>query len=706
MRFLFIVTIFLGSGLLFLVQPMAAKMILPRFGGSPAVWTTSMLLFQALLLAGYWLAHRIGRFGFIKITAIALASSLALAFGVSRYRVADYATGFTVVDVLVVLSVLVGLPFLVLSMCSPTIQGLFASTRDERAANPYFLYAAGNVGSFLALVSYPFVVEPNLTLRQQFDLFKGGLLLLVVLFLLCSRFVSPIPKNAARSGNSVVTNSQRFTWLLLAAVPSSLMLGFTAFATTNVAPVPLFWVAPLAVYLLTFVIAFSENNPFPSSVWARILPLAVTPLAMIMILESSEPIGVMLAIHGIAFTVAALMCHTRLSETKPSAEKLTEFYLWLAIGGAVGGFFNAIVAPTVFATIAEYPIAVVAALVLRPASGDQSLRRDLLIGTAMLFATASIAFAARMLELPATPMRTALVIGAPVIVCFLFSNRVYRFAFAIGAVFLATHLTQVGTDDRILLADRSFFGVHRVLASEDNRFHLLTHGTTVHGIQDSNNPATPLAYYTAGGPVGEVFTRYEFGDVGLVGLGVGSCAAYGARGQNMTFFEIDPIVIDIAKNPMLFTFIRDSEADVEIVKGDARLTLDKREDGEFDLLVLDAFSSDAIPMHLLTREAFRLYLRKTAPNGIIALHISNRVLDLEPIVAKIAESLGITALALESAPNQRQYDAGMRPSIWMVIVRDPAHASKLIGWRPAESLPDTPLWTDDYSNILSAYSTD
>jgi len=705
-RFLFIVTIFLGSALLFLVQPMAAKMILPRFGGSPAVWTTSMLLFQALLVAGYWFAHRIGRSGFIKITAIALASSLALAFGVSRYRIADYVTGITVIDVLVALSLLVGLPFLALSMCSPTIQGLFASTSDERASKPYFLYAAGNAGSFLALVAYPFIVEPNLTLKQQFGLFKGGLLVLVVVLLFCSRFVPNLPKNTPRIGNSVVTNSQRFMWLVLAAVPSSLMLGLTAFATTNVAPVPLFWVAPLAVYLLTFVIAFSEKNPASSSGWARVLPLAVTPLAMIMILESSEPIGAVLAIHGIAFTVASLMCHTRLAETKPPAEKLTEFYLWLAIGGAVGGLFNAIVAPTLFATIAEYPIAVVAACMLRPASGDQSVRNDVLIGLTMLGATALIALGARMFELPATPLRTALVIGAPVIVCFLFSSRVYRFGFAVGAVFLATHLTQVGTDDRILHADRSFFGVHRVLASEDSRFHSLTHGTTVHGIQDSQNPTTPLAYYTSGGPIGEVFARYEFSDVGLVGLGVGSCAAHGRPGQKMTFFEIDPVVINIAQDPKLFTFLRDSMADVGIVQGDARLTLEKRDDGEFDLLVLDAFSSDAIPMHLLTREAFRLYFRKTTPTGIIALHISNRVLDLEPIVAKIAEDLGVNASALESAPNQRQYDEGMRPSIWMVIVRDPAHASKLIGWRPAEPLADTPIWTDDYSNILSAYSAD
>jgi spermidine synthase len=427
---------------------------------------------------------------------------------------------------------------------------------------------------------------------------------------------------------------------------------------------------------------------------------------MIMILESSEPIGVILTIHGIAFTIAALMCHTRLAETKPPAENLTEFYLWLAIGGAVGGLFNAVVAPTIFSTIAEYPIAIIAACMLRPVVADRGFRVDLLVGVSMLIATATIAIAARQLGMEATPLRTAVVIGIPVVVSFLFSNRAYRFAFSLGAVFLATHLTQVGTDDRILIADRSFFGVHRVLSSEDDRFHLLTHGTTVHGIQDRQNPEKPLAYYTANGPIGEVLTRYAFRDVGLVGLGVGSCAAFGKSGQKMTFFEVDPVVIKIAQDPNLFTFLEDSEAKVEIVQGDARLTLERRRDNEFQLLILDAFSSDSIPMHLLTREAFRLYLQKTTPDGIIALHISNRVLDLEPIIAKISESLGLVSLTLESAPNESQHANGMRPSIWMVIVRDRTHASKLIGWRPSESLPDTPLWTDDYSNILSAYSAD
>ena len=705
MRALFIATIFLGSSLLFLVQPMAAKIILPQFGGTPAVWTTSMLFFQLLLLAGYWIAHRAGQGGFRRVTGIVL-SLVILATAMLRFGPWQSSTGFASVDVLMALMVLIGPAFLALAMCAPTIQGLFAQTRDERAVNPYFLYAASNLGSLIALLAYPFVIEPWLPLRAQMEVFRLGLLILSVLILLVSLSVPSQPKQTEALEKTAIPLNRKLLWMVMAAVPSSLMLGLTTFATTNVAPVPLFWVAPLAVYLLTFVVAFSRGTVIPSTFWARALPLLVAPLTLIMILESSEPIGVILGIHGAAFAVAALMCHTRLSETRPAAGNLTEFYLWLAIGGAVGGLFNAIFAPSLFATLAEYPIAIVAACLLRPNSGVDDWRKDLAIAALVFVFTLVVALTTRALGMEPTPLRTVLVIGTPIVVSYFLSRRPIRFALAIGGVFLATHLAQVGTDSKIVLADRSFFGVHRVLQSELGRFRLLAHGTTLHGIQDRLNPTRPLTYYTTNSPVGEIFANYEMANVGLVGLGVGSCAAYGRAGQKMTFFEIDPVVIEIAQNPKLFTFLQDSKADIELVEGDARLTLARRPNSEFDFLILDAFSSDAIPMHLLTKEAVQLYLGKLKPGGIIAIHISNRMLDLEPIVAKVALGFGVVPLALEAAPTEREFDDGMRPSIWMVIVRKRADADKLIGWRPAEPKQDTPLWTDDYSNILSAWSTD
>lgn len=675
------------------------------------MWTTSVLFFQVLLLGGYWLAHRLGRIGRGRVDSLVLAAALAVGLyssvGVLEEGPGRFGkpSGIESLDVVVTLFMLMGLSFLALSMCAPSLQNIYARIHEGKPVNPYFLYAASNLGSLLSLVLYPFLIEPQFTLASQAKMFQVGLVILFVLVVITAKFKrGGVVTNAVR-GNGV-TRRQRLSWLILAAVPSSLMLGLTSFATTNIAPVPLFWVLPLAVYLLTFVVAFSENNKIPSTLWARILPLVAVPLALIMILESSEPIGVVLLIHGIAFTVAALMCHTRLAETKPPAGNLTEFYLWLAVGGAVGGLFNAIIAPTVFSTLVEYPIAIVAALMLRPAAASPEVRKDILIGFGMLAFTAAVALIAKGLEMPATPVRTVVVIGVPVVVAFFFSHHAYRFAFAIGAVFLATHLTQVGTDSRILFADRSFFGVHRVLASKPERFHLLAHGTTLHGIQDKVNPRRPLTYYTTNGPIGEVFSAYRKDNVALVGLGVGSCAAYGEEGKRMTFFEIDPLVVKIARDDSMFTFLRDSKANVDIVLGDARLKLNEQPDGAFGLLIVDAFSSDSIPMHLLTREAMQLYLTKTQSDGIVAMHISNRMLDLEPIVAKVAQSLGVVPLALEAAPNARQHAEGMRPSIWMVIVRDRSHADKLIGWRPAEPRADTPLWTDDYSNILSAWSAD
>ncbi|MDQ2986054.1 MAG: fused MFS/spermidine synthase [Armatimonadota bacterium] len=712
MRFLFIVTIFLGSALLFLAQPMAAKMILPRFGGSSAVWTTSVLFFQLLLLAGYWGANRLATFGTRRISGLVLVAAITIAINSSvgvLERGASHINNpfrYEALGVAWSLFLLVGPSFLALSMCAPTIQDLFARAHHREPVNPFFLYAASNLGSLLSLLLYPVIIEPNFTLAQQAKLFQGGLAALLILLLgIVMATGRRLPKHE-QVQTEPVSWRERITWLALAAVPSSLMLGLTSFATTNVAPVPLFWVVPLGVYLLTFVVAFSEGNKVPSTLWARILPMLAVPLTLVMILESSEPIGVILLIHGAAFAVAALMCHTRLSETRPPAGSLTEFYLWLAIGGAVGGLFNAIIAPTVFSTLAEYPIAMVAALMLRSAAAKLEIKKDLLIGIGMLVFTAALALIAKGLEMPATPVRTVVVIGVPVVVAFFFSHYAYRFASAIGAVFLATHLTQVGTNSRILFADRSFFGVHRVLASKPERFHLLAHGTTLHGIQDRVNPARPLTYYTTNGPIGEVFAAYRKDNVALVGLGVGSCAAYGEEGKRMTFFEIDPLVVKIARDEKLFTFLRDSKANVDIVLGDARLKLNEQPNGAFGLLIVDAFSSDSIPMHLLTREAMQLYLDKTQSGGIIAMHISNRMLDLEPIVAKVAQDLGLVPLALEAAPNERQHAEGMRPSIWMVIVRDRADAAKLIGWRPAEPKPETPLWTDDYSNILSAWSAD
>ncbi|MBC8066586.1 MAG: fused MFS/spermidine synthase, partial [Chlorobia bacterium] len=539
---------------------------------------------------------------------------------------------------------------------------------------------------------------------------------LIALMAICAMFLQkqqrPVEEVVAeRVESEPISSRQRLTWVLLAAVPSSLLLGVTNYMTTNLAPMPLLWIVPLTIYLITFIVAFARKQWVKSAVWARILPLVVTPLALVMILEATEPMMILAAMHLLAFTIAALMCHTRLVETRPSASKLTEFYVWLSVGGAIGGLFNALLAPTIFSTLAEYPIALIAACLIRPARVDKAprLRLDIAFALGMLVVVICLGFIVRELGMPPSQARTALVIGLPAILCFLMVDHPIRYGLMIGAVFLGSNLMQTSSAGTIAYTGRSFFGVHRVVYTSKGRFHELVHGNTLHGIQDTLNPGEPKTYYTRNGPVGQVFEAYpNLPHVALVGMGVGSCAAYGRPGQKLTYFEIDPVVDQIAKDPKHFTFLRDTKADLDVVLGDARLTLG-RQDGPYNLIALDAFSSDSIPIHLLTKEAVAMYLSKLTPDGFLAFHISNRYLQLEPILAKLAESLNMVAYSLVDAPTDEETRVGKRPSHWMVLARSKADVAKLVdqsAWQLSPPDPSTPIWTDDYSNILSAYDPD
>lgn len=702
---------------------MVAKMILPRFGGSPAVWTASMLFFQALLLLGYayahwstkWLGAR--RQSLVHIVVLVLAA-LTLPIVVPQASIWTPGRGGQF-EVLLVLGIMVGAAFFAVSAGAPLIQRWFANTSDPAARDPYFLYSASNLGSMAALLAYPFLMEPQLKLGEQSKTWTYAFYGLAALMALCAILLQrqPLPAEEHQAEDrdvAPISRQQKLRWLLLSAIPSSLLLGVTNYLTTNIAPIPLLWVVPLALYLLTFIVAFARKQYVKASTWARVLPIILTPLALIMILEATEPLWVLAMMHLAAFTVAALMCHTMLAESRPPAARLTEFYLWLSLGGVLGGFFNAIVAPVVFKTLAEYPIAIVlAALVRPPKEGVRNdLKRDaLFFGIGMLLLTMSITYIAMKAGMPANRARTALVIGLPAIICFLMVDRPYRYAFMLGAVFLGANLMGTNAGGRILETDRSFFGVHRVLAiARGESYHELVHGTTIHGMQDTLNPGEPKTYYTRTSPIGEVFKAFsgtkKKRHVGLVGLGVGSCAAYGEPGQQMTYFEIDPVVERIAKDPKYFTFLRDTKASLNVVLGDARLTLGREKDNEFGLLVLDAFSSDAIPIHLLTREAVEMYQRKLEPGGIMAFHISNRYLDLEPILARIASDLGMQAYVEGDEPSTDEWDVGKRPSRWVVLCNSPHDVKDLLAnraWSPARVEPSTPLWTDDYSNILSAF---
>ncbi|MDR3689593.1 MAG: fused MFS/spermidine synthase [Fimbriimonas sp.] len=723
MRILYTLTIFLSSALLFLIQPMVAKIILPAFGGSPAVWTTSMVFFQAVLLAGYAYAHfsnaKLGprRQTLLHVPLMALAV-VTLPFAT---HVVGGATGSRtpLFQILGVLASMVGVVFFTVSAGAPILQRWFAATDDPHAHDPYFLYSASNLGSMISLIAYPLLVEPSFRLSEQTRLWSGGYILLVAAMALAAVVVwtrKPAQlEEEASTPSPMPTNRERATWVLLGAVPCSLLLGVTAYLTTNVAPIPLLWVVPLALYLLTFILAFAKKPVTTSSTLARFLPMLMTPLAVVVILESSYPLLPLALFHLVTFFVAAWMCHSRLTESRPAASHLTEFYLWMSVGGVVGGLFNAVVAPLVFTTLIEYPIALVLAAFLRPprAGIDNSFTSaDAAYPVALGFTTFAITAVSKLMNFEPSPSRTMVAIGLPAIACFVAVDRPRRYALSLAAVFAAAFAMHTSSGGAVVYTARSFFGVHRVLEKgKDYYMHELVHGTTTHGMQNMNKRSEPLTYYTRQGPIGQVFGEFHGAKrkehVAFVGLGVGSVAAYGEPGQDMTFFEIDPVVRSIATNPVYFTFLRDSKANVSIVMGDARLTLAQQPANRFGIIVLDAFSSDAIPVHLLTEDAFRMYLTKLEPHGVIAVHISNRYLSLAPVVSAAAQDLHLAALrdTDDNIPNE-ELQQGKTPSDWVILAADKNDFQGLnrnLSWQSLEGPGKQKAWTDDFSNILQAF---
>lgn len=749
MRALYTATLFVSSFLLFLVQPLAGKIILPAFGGAPAVWSATLVFFQTVLLLGYGYAHlsikTLGtkrqpllHLGLLAVAAITLPFAVRNpVFLAVQDRLAGNATSNPAPLVLLALAGIVGLPFFVVSAGAPLLQRWFATTDDPRAKDPYFLYAASNVGSMLALILYPALVEPRMTIAEQSMLWAGLYALLFLGMVFCAIIAlrgpdkvaekepAPIIPEGAVEGSVADPRHESYSkWrtVILGAVPSSLLTGVTTFVTANVAPVPLLWVVPLALYLLTFILAFASRTILSARALSRALPLILTPLIVVTLMEATAPPVAILHLAG--FFVAAWMCHARLNEERPEPARLTEFYFYMSLGGVIGGAFNGLFAPSIFNTLLEYPLALVAvgALKLPYKPGARFEGRDLAYGVG-LFAGACLLILSVTNWLPRfswfhpliPTARTGVTLGIPAVLAFVASDRPWRYAACLGAVVAAALVTSVNSvGQQVLLTRRSFFGEHRVATDPGGRWRRLVHGNTLHGMQDTQNPTVPLTYYHPTGPIGQLFTgmkeELKGKRIGLVGLGVGSLAAYGEPGERMTFFEIDPIVVDISRDSGLFTFLKDSKADVDIVLGDARLTLARQPDGAFSLLAIDAFSSDAIPVHLLTKEAMALYMRKLTPEGVLAVHVSNRYLELNPVVAAEAKALGLVCYDQFDAPSQDETNAGKTASTWMVIGRNkealkPVVTAKRAYWSEVEPNSVRP-WTDDFSNVLGAFKSE
>lgn len=741
---LYAFTLFLSASLLFLVQPMVSKSVLPLLGGTPAVWNTCMLFFQAALLAGYAYSYATSRWLSVHRQTLVHAgllalSLLALPVGLASSGRAPPADGSPVAWLMLVLAGTLGAPFVMLATSAPLLQKWFARSGHPSAANPYFLYSASNVGSMAALIAYPLLVEPRLTIAQQFEGWRAAYWLLALLVVACAIQVwradrrggdapsqpvdAPLPHGAAgHASTTAVADSYavtpppdaatRIRWVLLAFAPVSLMLGMTVFFTTDIAAVPLLWVIPLAVYLLTFVISFSRRPVLRHSWMVAIQPLVVTVLVLQAISYVNMANGVLGGMHLLAFFLTAMVCHGELARTRPPVSHLAEFYLWIALGGVLGGIFNAIIAPTAFNLLIEYPLVMILALLLRPtlAPGRPGRSRWLDLAIPQLLAAALWALFTFVGNRPADygPVGYAIMLGVVACVCLALQRRPVRFGLAVGWVLLVGALARHDRSD-VILADRTFFGTYTVRRMEPQAQHVLSHGTTVHGAQslDPEYRQEPLTYYHRESPLGQVFAALPDSAAdraALVGLGTGSIAAYGRPGARWTFFEVDPRMERLARDSTMFTYLRDSRAAIDVVLGDARLTLGSMADGQFDLIVLDAFTSDAIPIHLITREAVGVYLSKLARDGLVIFHISNRYLNLQPVLAELAADAGLVA-AVQSDDQPVARDGLLKyGSTWVVMARTMDTLRRVASsdrWRALAASNGMSVWTDDFSNILS-----
>jgi SAM-dependent methyltransferase len=664
---LYAVTIFLSAFLLFQVQPMIAKMILPWFGGTAAVWTICMLFFQLLLLAGYVYSHAYIRLKvparrYVHIALLVLAAAtLPLAASTAWKPSGGEDPTWRI---LALLATSVGLPYFALSTTGPLVQAWYA--RSHEGAAPYRLFALSNLGSMLALLSYPLLIEPLLALGKQAAIWSAGFVL----------FALPCAMLAwhGRSGDAALSPSDesdrpgpglQALWAGLACCASVLLLAFTGYMTLNIAAIPFLWVLPLALYLLSFVLCFEASG------WYRrwlFLPLLGAGLAAVCVtLTRSNPsIWALIPLYCATLFAACMVCHGELARAKPHPRHLTAFYLMVALGGATGGALVGLVAPNVFDDLYELPVGMVALCLLVMLA----LERD----RASLFhwrwgLVARLAFLALTLAL---------------------------------GVFLARSYAADSADTR--LVSRNFYGVLNVRDTGEGpeAMRVLSHGTIIHGKQflEEDRRDWPTTYYgpTSGVGLALIDARARGRvKVGVVGLGAGTLAAYGRSGDVFRFYDINAKVVELARTE--FSFLKDSPARMEVQLGDARLSLEREPPQNFDLLALDAFSSDAIPVHLLTVEAFRAYLRQLRPGGVLAVHISNRYLDLVPVVQQAARQL---SLELREVENDDDDDAGVYRSDWLLLSTSPAAFEGPLLKEAAvriEAAPRVALWTDDYSDL-------
>jgi hypothetical protein len=730
--------VFLSALLLFGVQPMFTRMVLPQLGGSPSVWSVAMVFFQSMLLAGYAYAHGLttlrNRYAAVAMhLALLLAAALTLPLAIHQGWGSPPGTAAPPFWLLGLFAVSIGLPFFALAANNPLLQAWFVRTGHRDAHDPYFLYAASNVGSFLALLSYPVLFEPIFTLHAQNRMWSVGFVALVVLIAACGLLMLRVPARMARK-----TKRSRLEpkpgwptigrWVFIAAVPSGLLVAVTAYISTDVAAAPLLWVIPLSLYLFTWIIVFQRWPSIPRQIALRLQPFAIAGIVALSLYAIRIGLFISLAAHLIAFFVIALACHGELARTRPAARYLTTFYVALSFGGMVGGLFSGLVAPYVFSWVAEYPILVVLAVLCRPFG--QRINRLLWPSPPQISKTVNswfwpvaVAIAVFLIFLSydgfrfddADPFLKLIVLVLAAASLALLRDPP-KSAFTVALAFATVWLFPVdGTNIETL---RSFFGVHKIYESDDGRFRILKNGSTIHGAErietEDGEPVggrpQPITYYHDKSAMNRVIEAVRARKGGplrtaVIGLGAGSLACRIAPGESWRFFEIDPMIIAIARDPDRFTFLSSCAPGLPIVLGDARLTFAQEPDHVYDLIIVDAYSSDAIPVHLATAEAMGIYKSKLFPQGVVMMHISNRHLELRSVVEGIAAANGLKTWIWRNGSEETDdanYVFGSDVAISAENENDIGALSKDKFWVLTPPNPDVRTWTDDYSNIAGA----
>jgi len=723
--------IFVSALLLFSVQPLFTKMVLPRLGGSPAVWSVAMVFFQSLLLGGYAYAHFLMQIRnraipvavhLVLLVVALLTLPLSIASGWGEPPTSGYA--FWLLGLFVVS---IGLPFFALAANNPLLQAWFVRTGHPSGPDPYFLYASSNIGSFLALLSYPVLLEPMFTLRTQNLIWTGGYGVLIVLIASCGVLLLRSPANAAAlnmpaddTDAPAPSWTLRARWIFLAAVPSGLLIAVTAHISTDVAAAPLLWVLPLSLYLLTWVLVFQSRPLLPHQWMLLAQPLAIMGVIILLAVGGEQNLLLTLGGHQLCFFVIAMACHGELARTRPAAKYLTGFYVALSFGGMVGGLFAGLIAPFAFSWVAEYPILLALAALCRPPGHERLARWSnwywpllALLAVALIAPSYSTGRLFAWFDDWRVWMIGAVGVLSALLALALNANRWKIFATVVLGLAL---VRAYPSDDGRVETVRSFFGVHKIVVTPNGQYHVLMHGTTIHGAEkfrnDDGTPATgrpePITYYHKDGGIGQAITaiRERKGaplKVAVIGLGSGTLTCASEPGEDWKFFEIDQSMVDTARDPKYFTYIQNCEPNLKPVIGDARLTFAREPDGIYDLIIVDAYSSDAIPIHLATEEAMAIYKEKLAPQGAVVMHVSNRHLELASVVVGIADANDMKSWVY-SEDSGRDNEYIFSTSV-VVSAREEADVGKLASsdvWAETEADEKQRVWTDDYSNVLGA----